>query len=694
MMKRETWTKSVLAGGLMALVAAGLGQFNPYSWRYYRPGNTGIQGDFNEAIWVAPDGDPWIGGYDPSFEEGGIAKFIQTQNRWVNVSNVDHQVIGHPENTGTSRVADIDIDANGNMWMATGRGGLFYNPSAGPSSLRRFGADNSPIPGGWNRGVEVAPDGTIWFSAYSTVWGDGGVSRYNPATNAWQVYPTIGDGHLAIQPKPGGGYYVWATTTADVHRFDSATNGWSNIAKVDGNPAYLIGNNLTDDAGNTWMYKWTNAVMSEARLDLRRPDGTWMNVPTAPFDQTAFNSAAGLRAQSSGQALVVDGGGTVYRFNGVSWINLGVWNATTYSYDVDSDAQGNVWACGIGGAAKRNAATGAWQRYRITNTSQYELFANDLTLGTDGTVFATANAGPGYGGMVAFDGIRWTGYNNHHYGLGFDWPFPTDNSSLVYKRPSSNQLVANPMFNGLHRYNGGASWTSLNVGVDTVEDVVEDSTGRLWATYYGHLRYLNGSSWVDVNTNILGEKLVRDPIRPGGVIAMGWTSIVRTDGTTTQVWNVEDFPMLDPQSDQFKGIAVTRSGIIWIGAYTVNLPDNSTVIRLDPRTGSYTTFRRHVNWPFPGEYAMPLAATNDNRIWFQYDSDYLTAQRGMFSYDTRRVVTFPAPAGGEPQWGGLPHASIADCEVRYVRGGYELWLSTKSRGISVLKVRTFGIVGP
>ena len=45
--------------------------FRDVSWRYYRPGNTGIQGDYCEAIWIGPDNDPWIGGYDPGFEEGG-----------------------------------------------------------------------------------------------------------------------------------------------------------------------------------------------------------------------------------------------------------------------------------------------------------------------------------------------------------------------------------------------------------------------------------------------------------------------------------------------------------------------------------------------------------------------------------------------------------------------------------------------
>lgn len=31
-----------------------------YSWRYYRPGNTGIQGDYATALWIDSNGDPYI----------------------------------------------------------------------------------------------------------------------------------------------------------------------------------------------------------------------------------------------------------------------------------------------------------------------------------------------------------------------------------------------------------------------------------------------------------------------------------------------------------------------------------------------------------------------------------------------------------------------------------------------------------
>jgi hypothetical protein len=194
----------VVASGALAS-----GMPTKFSWRYYRPTNTGIQGDYCEALRVTSNGDPWIGAYDPGFEEGGLCKFNQAQNTWVNISNVDYKVIGHPDNTGTSRISDIDLDASGNFWMATGRGGLFYSPTLGPVSLRRFGDDNSPIPGGWNKGVEVAPDGTVWFSSYSTVWGSGGLAKYKRDGHAIVCSPYVTiigvaqdrDGHTAFLAK-------------------------------------------------------------------------------------------------------------------------------------------------------------------------------------------------------------------------------------------------------------------------------------------------------------------------------------------------------------------------------------------------------------------------------------------------------------------------------------------------------------
>ena len=59
-----------------------------FDWKYYRLGNTGVIGDCNDALWIAPDDTPYICCYDPHFEEGGLSMFIESENRWENVSNV------------------------------------------------------------------------------------------------------------------------------------------------------------------------------------------------------------------------------------------------------------------------------------------------------------------------------------------------------------------------------------------------------------------------------------------------------------------------------------------------------------------------------------------------------------------------------------------------------------------------------
>lgn len=185
-----------------------------------------------------------------------------------------------------------------------------------------------------------------------------------------------------------------------------------------------------------------------------------------------------------------------------------------------------------------------------------------------------------------------------------------------------------------------------------------------------------------------GDKLQRDPDRSGTGHALTGNEIKRTDGITTFSRTIEDFPELDPQSDQFHGVAVGRNGIVWIGAGTIGLPQSGALIRLDTNNGSYTMMRKAVGWPLLGQYVMPLAVSPDGKVWMQYDSEYLVAQRGLCWFDGTRTGAFPAPAGGEPQWGGLPHAAILDLEVRPITGGYELWMSCASRGIAVLTVLT------
>ena len=200
---------------------------------------------------------------------------------------------------------------------------------------------------------------------------------------------------------------------------------------------------------------------------------------------------------------------------------------------------------------------------------------------------------------------------------------------------------------------------------------------------YFNLHYYEDGNWKPVSIVGWGAKIKKDPIRPGTIWAATGHEIVRTDGVYRFSKLLTDIPELNSQSDTFSGLAVAPNGIAWIGCSTQN-QGNGTLLRINANNGTYQIYRRGVNWPFPGHYVQPLAVTPEGKLWLQYDSDYPSTAKGLCWFDGRNVSAYPAPAGGEPQWGGLPHAQIGDIEVKPFIGGYELWMNCISRGIAVM----------
>ena len=667
-----------------------------YSWRYYRPGNTGIQGDFNEAIFVGPDGDPWISGYDPVAEEGGVAKFIQAENRWINVSNIDYPVIGSANDVGTSRVSDMVADAQGNLWLGTWRGLLRMNLADGPSSLVKYGPENSALPGGRTMDVTLAPDGSIWVSATSVMWASGGLTRYQPATEAWTHFDGRGGSKIAAQAKPGGGYYIWTSGegSSGMDRWDSTTQTWTHIPYTIGNPVALVSKDSVDDSGNLWMLRLTD-VQGQLTLDCLHPNGTWIGPPLPPLYSGSPAPFGALKPYGNLQAYLVviapDVTYHLHRFNGSSWTDLGTVPHNAFIDDLDFAPDGTIWVCGSsqGGAIRRDAVTGVWQRYRVTNTSQFDLFNADLTIDPQsGDVYACANAGPGIGGIVKFDGVRWTCWNQFTYGLGHEWPFPTDNSEAICVRASTGKVAVNPMFNYTHELSPETGvWNAIPGFVDSIRQYREDSLGSLWAIgHNGGLGYFNGGTFTTVANAGWGLALQVDPDRPGTVWAnLDW-EIARTDGTYAFVRTIDDFPQVAAMGGLFTGLAADHNGVAWVGTWGQFNSAGSTLIRIDATSGSHQMWEHDLGWPFPGEHVRPQLITPDGRLWMTYDSEYPSTDAGLLWWDGTNIGTFPAPPGGAWQWGGLPHAGILDVEVKVIPGGYELWMSCISRGIAVLTV--------
>lgn len=650
-------------------------QASEYYWRYYRPGNTGIQGDYGTALWIDENGDPYIAANTGNWGEGGFAKFNQADNTWINYSNVDHPILGSFDN-GDVQILEIISDFDDNLWMGNFSGALKFDPDLGVGSIQKFDANNSGLQGfTWD--IDLAPDSTIWFIS-------GGLVRYDPVDDQWTTWDG-GNSRIAVQPKTDGTYIVWS---ADIYfgyvfTYNSGTNQLTSyLPSALGEVAGLPGKDCVDDSGNFWALRMATDGDWET-LEYQRPDGIWV-YPDPPYQNVSFYIDA-FEAYGAGKALLVTTTGETWMFDGIAWQNYGTWRPGEFTTSVAADPQGNVWVCGIEGAAKRDVQTGNWQRYRLTNTSQIDYFVEDLSIDAEGNVWMTGNAGAGVGGFQYFDQSGWTGFNNYTYGLGYPFPYEADNTQAICRRPSNGDVIFNPTFHGIHAWNG-TTYFPLEDLFTTSAGFVEDSQGRLWTLEEtGGLRYYDETSqqFIFVQLGGWGNKIMKDPTLPGTIWAATDYEIKRTDGTNSFSRTIEDFP---GSAAWFTGLAVEEGGIAWVGTWSQFTSTGSTLIRLDANTGEYQTWYHDEGWPFPGEHVRPQVVTPDGRLWMQFDSEYPSTDAGLCWYDGETVEAFPSAPGGIPQWGGLPNSSIKDLEVKEIQGGYELWMSCLGRGIAVLTV--------
>jgi len=663
---------------LVAIPVLLLSQTNlQHSWRYYRPGNTGIQGDDATALWLDENGDPFIAANTGNWGEGGIAKFDQAENKWINYSNVDYPAFGSFDN-GDVQIFDIVEDFDNNLWMGNFKGALKFNPQDGPSTIENYESGNSELLG-FTYDIDLAPDSSVWFTS-------GGLVRFDPNHNQWTSWEGSNT-RIAVQPKTDGSYLVWSADTyfGNVFTYNSVTGQYSNyLPAAVGEIAGLPGKDCVDDAGNFWALRMA-ANGDWETLEYQRPDGTWV-YPTPPYENVSFYIDA-FKAYGNGKALLVTTVGETWMFDGTTWNNYGIWRMDQFSSSVGADQQGNVWVCGRGGAAKRDVTTGNWQRYRITNTSQIDYFVEDLTIDNEGSVWLTGNAGTGVGGFQKFDGNNWTGFNEYTYGLGYPFPYQADNTQAIYSRPSNGNIVFNPTFNGIHAWDG-TNFFPLEDYLTSSEGFTEDSQGRLWSLgEYYNIRYYNEvlNDWTTIPITGWGSRIMRDPATEGNIWAATDYEILRTDGINSFSRLIDDFP---GSAAWFTGFAADANGIVWVGTWSQFTSTGSTLIRLDANTGLYQTWSYDEGWPFPGEHVRPLTITSDGRLWMQYDSEYPSTNAGILCYDGVNIETFPSAPGGIPQWGGLPNSTIKDLEVKEKAGGYELWMSCLGRGIAVLDIVT------
>lgn len=638
------------------------------SWRFYRPGNTGIQGDYATALWIDNEGNPYIAANTGNWGEGGFAKLEQATNKWLNYSNVDLPILGGFDN-GDIGIQDIVEDSNHRLWMAKKTGAIYFDPAVGASSIINYDSTNSALLG-YSTDIDIAPDGSVWFVS-------DGLVRYIPQSDNWTMIGGASP-RVTVQPKPDGSYIVWSADTyyGYVFQYNSATGANTfGLPATLGDVAGLPGKDCVDNVGNFWALRMAQNGDWET-LEFQRPNGEWVH-PAHPYTNFSFY-INDFKAFGEGKAVMVLNSGETWFFDGTTWLNYGTWRSGDNNLSVDADAAGSVWVCGVGGAAKRDVNTGLWQRFRLTNTSQIDYFVEDMTIDNDGSVWMTGNAGTGVGGIQKYDGSSWTGFNPYTYGLGQDFPFMADSSTAITCRQSTNDITFSPTFHGVHTWNGSA-YTTQEGELITSKGLVEDSQGKLWSLgeYYNYRLYNDVTNqWTDLPIVGWAQKIVKDPVLQGTVWVVTDSEIVRTNGTTAETM----------YAGVISGFALANDGIFWTSTNTPGDINAFQIFRHNINTGLIHSWTYGTNWPFPAEDVHPLACSPDGRVWMQYNSAFPSLVAGLVAFDGTNVELFPSAVGGFPDWNVLPNAIIKEIEVKTIENGYELWISCLGRGVAVLTV--------
>ena len=345
----QRWAQAVLPtpdGGLwVAMGRGGLHRRTPDGrWQFVALTglDTGMRDDVR-SLALAADGSLWIGGM-----ASGVVQ------RLAGGTFVPHV---HPD---LARVFRIALGADGSVWFA-GRRGLVHRSPDG--SLRTF---NPATTGGAMpyievRDVAVDRAGAVWIAHvhdWSNRPGGSGLSRYDPATDAWRTF-TAADGlpdERVVSVTLDGDGAVWAGTVGGAVRLDPSRLTWQ-AAALGGEPRVPIPAQFVAQGpdGSVWIAGYDGAAQ-------RRADGTWR----------VFRSELAHRRVN---CITFDADGNVWF---ATWGGLSRWTPSDESWLhvrrtdlpgkllsngiwwVEVDGANHVWAATQGGGVVELTADGQW----------------------------------------------------------------------------------------------------------------------------------------------------------------------------------------------------------------------------------------------------------------------------------------------------------------------------------------------
>lgn len=305
-----------------------LAGFNGAEWEVFTLFNTGLPTNLIHSIAFEPDGTPWIG--TPGIGFGGLASFVNDE--WT-VFNIDSS--GFPVNG----IADIEIDADGNKWVSPGAviSSLWY----GTKGVARFDGNNWTIYNTSNSGlpenevtdIAIAPDGSKWFSTFSTV------SKLEN-DSIWANYENIGLFVSSLDIDTNNN--VWVTSLGSgLAKFDGTT--WETFnTNNSGIPTNILYTVTADDNGSVWI--------GSVQHGLIKFDGQQWEVYNTSNSGLPDNSVTSIAIEENGVKWIGTRDGMA-SFDGTNWIGYYTGNSGLPDREIATiriDENGNKWI-GTGG---------------------------------------------------------------------------------------------------------------------------------------------------------------------------------------------------------------------------------------------------------------------------------------------------------------------------------------------------------
>lgn len=399
-----------------------------YAGTWYGPvfrmvgGNTPVlfadAGPLPYHIQPRPNGEVWIGNYGGNGVVGTARHYSAAGEELEAINSLNS---GLPDYF----VDDIFGDTSGNVWFATGEGGL----------SRMLGSDGAPD----------AP--TKWRN-----WGD-----HNEGA---EPYPWAGNEPMCSMLDVGNGTVLFGGN--GIGRWHSVSGGftafwnWQNSS---------LGtdeiNDIARDAhGDIWV-----ATDGSGAFRFDHPTKTWQ--------QHAFSNPYAF-SQERILTLATDHDGVMWAgaefglhtFDGATWTNLSLQLpfSPVNVHEIEVAPNGDVWVATSQGLARWNGA--AWSVFTPQNSGLVAPVVRDVAIRGDGLVAAAAFQAmfvPYSGGVSTFDGATWTSYTPANSPL-------THFQCEAVHFDSDGDLWVSPMSEGVVEIRLGATpgagtWSDLGLGL-------------------------------------------------------------------------------------------------------------------------------------------------------------------------------------------------------------------------------------